>query len=86
MCASEATLYTRYMFEFGLCRGVLDITVCDKACQWLAAGWWFFPGTPVSPTNKTDCHDIAEIVLKVVSNTINLNLLHANLYLYFDFL
>ena len=20
----------------------------DKFCQWLAAGWWFSPGTPVS--------------------------------------
>ena len=27
------------------------------------------PGTPVSSTNKTDRHDIAEIVLKVVLNT-----------------
>jgi len=26
---------------------------------------WFFPGTPVSSTNKTDCHDIPEIVLQV---------------------
>ena len=29
----------------------------------------FSPGTPVSSTNKTDRHDIAEIVLKVVLNT-----------------
>jgi hypothetical protein len=29
------------------------------------------PGTPVSSTNKTDRHDIAEIVLKVAFNTIN---------------
>jgi hypothetical protein len=28
-------------------------------------GWWFSPGTPVSSTNKTDRHDIAEILLKV---------------------
>jgi hypothetical protein len=27
------------------------------------AGWWFFPGTPVSSTNKTDCHNITEILL-----------------------
>jgi hypothetical protein len=36
------------------------------------------PGTPVSSTNKTDHHDIAEILLKVALNTIaitlNLNL------------
>jgi hypothetical protein len=28
------------------------------------------PGTPVSPTNKTDRHDIFEILLKVALNTI----------------
>jgi hypothetical protein len=32
--------------------------------------WWFSAGTLVSSTNKTDCHDIAEILLKVVLNTI----------------
>ena len=29
------------------------------------------PGTPVSSTNKTDHHDIAEILLKVALNTHN---------------
>jgi hypothetical protein len=33
----------------------------------------FSPGTPVSSTNKTDHHDIAEILLKVALNTINPN-------------
>ena len=46
-------------------------TLCDKACQWLATGRWCFSGTPVSSTNKTDCHDISEILLKVTLNTIN---------------
>jgi hypothetical protein len=27
-----------------------------------------FSGTPVSSTNKTDCHDIADILLKVALN------------------
>jgi len=35
-------------------------------------GWWFSPDTPVSSTNKTDRHDIAEILLKVALNTITL--------------
>ena len=35
------------------------------------AGQWFSPGTPVSSTNKTDRHDITEIVLKVALNTID---------------
>jgi hypothetical protein len=30
----------------------------------------FLQGTPVSSSNKTDCHDINEILLKVVLNTI----------------
>jgi hypothetical protein len=33
------------------------------------AGQWFSPGTLVSSTNKTDCHDIAEIMLKMGLNT-----------------
>jgi hypothetical protein len=31
---------------------------------------WFTPGPPVSTTNKTDRHDIAEILLKVALNII----------------
>jgi hypothetical protein len=34
----------------------------------LAHGWWF---SPASSTTKTGRHDIAEILLKVESNTIN---------------
>jgi hypothetical protein len=33
--------------------------------QFLAIGWWFSLGAPVSSTNKTDCHNIIEIILKV---------------------
>ena len=39
--------------------------------QWLAAGRWFSPGIPVSSTNKTDRHYIAEILLKAVFSTVN---------------
>jgi hypothetical protein len=52
-------------------RGVLDSTLCDKICQQLVAGQWFSLGTPVSSTNKTDRHDITEILLKVALNTSN---------------
>jgi hypothetical protein len=34
----------------------------------LAAGWWFSLGPPVSSINKTDHHDITEILLKVSNN------------------
>jgi hypothetical protein len=40
-------------------------TLCDEVCQ------WFSPGTPVSSVNKTDRHDIIEILLKVALKTIN---------------
>jgi hypothetical protein len=50
--------------------GLLDTTLCDKVCQWLANIRWSSPGTTVSFTNKTDSHDITEILLKVALNTI----------------
>ena len=36
------------------------------------AGRWFSPGTLVSTTNKTDRHDITEILLQVALKTITL--------------
>jgi hypothetical protein len=42
--------------------------------KWLATSRWFSPGTPVSSLNKTDCHDITEILLKVTLNMITLTL------------
>jgi hypothetical protein len=45
-------------------------TLCDQVCQWFATGRWFFPGPTLSSTNKTDRHDITEILLKVAWNTI----------------
>jgi hypothetical protein len=62
---------TTNVVEFRSCRGVLDTTLWNKVCLCLATGRWL---SPVSPTNKTDCHDIAEILLKVTLNTINPNL------------
>ena len=55
-------------------RGVLDTTLCDNFCQWLAADR-FSHGTPDSSTNKTERNDITEIVLKVALNTINQTLI-----------
>ena len=45
--------------RFPFRRGVLDTTLCNKGYQWVAVGWWFYPGASVSSTNKT------EILLKV---------------------
>ena len=52
-------------------RGILITTFLEKVCMWLVECWWFSPGTPVFSTNKTDHHDITEILLKVALNTIN---------------
>jgi hypothetical protein len=64
--------------------GVLDTTLRDKVCQWLATGRWYSQGTPVSSTNepvspgiavsctnKTDSQDIKWNILKH-SNSHNL--------------
>jgi hypothetical protein len=53
-------------------RGVLDTTLCHHVSQWLAAGWWFSPGTPVFSTNKADLYDITEILLRVALTTTTL--------------
>ena len=66
-CLSALKLWIRIPLR----GGVLDTTLCDKVWQWLATGRWFSPGTPVFSTNKTYCHDITEILLKVALNTIN---------------
>ena len=60
LCLSPLTLWVRIPLR----RSVLDTTLCDKVCQWLVTGRWYSPGTPVSSTNKTEHHDIAEILLK----------------------
>jgi hypothetical protein len=42
-CLLQLTLWFRIL---------LDATLCDTVCQWLVAGRWFSPGTPVSSINK----------------------------------
>ena len=39
-CLSPLTLWVRIKLR----RGVLDVTLCEKVCQWLATGRWFFSG------------------------------------------
>ena len=50
-------------------RGVLDTTLCDKVFQ---AGQWFSQSTLISSTNKSDCHDITEILLNMALNNITI--------------
>jgi hypothetical protein len=66
-CLLPLTLWVRIQ----LGQGVLYTILSDKVCQWLATGRWFSLSTPVSSTNKTDCHDLTEILLKVVLNLRN---------------
>jgi hypothetical protein len=45
-------------------------TLCDEVCLWFATSCWLSWGPPVSSPSKTDRHEITEILLKVVLNTI----------------
>ena len=63
-CLSPLMLWARKISIRARCT-----TLCDKVWQWHAAGRWFSLGSPISSANKTDRHDIAEILLKVVLNT-----------------
>jgi hypothetical protein len=53
------SLFVLGLFEY------LSITT-ELVCE------WFSTDTQVSPTNKTDHHDITEIVLKVALSTVTL--------------
>ena len=75
-CAISAYHYYSWEFESCSWRVVLD-TLCDKVCQWLATSQWFLGFA----TNKTDCHNITAILLKMVLKHHNpnpkLNYLHS---------
>ena len=79
-CLSSLTLWV----WIPLRRGVLNTTLCDKVCQWLAPGQLFSPGTPVTSTNKTDRHNIAEILLKIALKTIILTLSLTSVNMYYS--
>jgi hypothetical protein len=53
-------LEIRFIKSCSSVRCVLNTTLCDKICQWIAAGLWFSPSTPISSTNKIDSYDITE--------------------------
>ena len=58
-CLSPLTLWV----PTPLSRCVIDTILCDTVCPWLVVDRWFYPGAPVSFSNKTDCHEIAERLL-----------------------
>ena len=55
-------------------RIIFIVIVLPSATSSITEGQWFSLGTLISSTNKTDCYDIAEILLKVVLSTITLTL------------
>jgi hypothetical protein len=63
-CLSQLMLWVRILLR----QGILDTTLCDKSVS--VTGQWFSPSTLISSTNKTDHHDITEILLKVALNAI----------------
>jgi hypothetical protein len=72
----HAKLY--YAFSFSSDDVDVDVTtLCDKVCQRLSAGRWF---SLDSSTNKTDSHDITQILLKIAINTITYKALHNFVY------
>ena len=68
----ESVLPIYKELESCLWRGVLDTALSDEVCQWLSGGRWSSPSTPVSSTNKTDRHDIPDILMKVALNSITI--------------
>ena len=69
--------YNNWKFQDCLARAriTVDTTLCDKVCQWLAAGRWF---STVSSTNKTDHNDLTDLLLEVALNAINLTMIISN--------
>jgi hypothetical protein len=66
MVVGFTTTYTNSAYYHWCCEiRARCTTLCDKICRWLVTGRCFSPGPPVFSTNKTDRHDITEILLKV---------------------
>jgi hypothetical protein len=70
MVSNNSNLITLYQFT-------KDSTVTFHTRLYQIILNWFSAGTPVSSTNETDSHDIAEILLKVALNTINKQQIHS---------
>ena len=68
-CAISAYHHWRCEFHSRTWRGVLDTTLCDKVCQWLATGKWFSRVLRFPQQIRIVRHDITEILLKVALNT-----------------
>ena len=70
--ASSAYQHLCYQFE-SRSREVSSIQHYVIVCRWPSTDRWFTPGTAVISTNKTDRHNIIEILLKEALKTITPN-------------
>jgi hypothetical protein len=71
LCNQCLSSLKSFEFESRSWGSVLDTTLCDNVCKGLGIGRWFSPGTPITSTNKTDRHNVAEMLLKVALNAIH---------------
>ena len=71
MCCHTMYLGKKFFFHIiaQTLRSWKNTTSTSRTCA-LAWGRWFYPCTRVSSINKTDYHDITEILFKVALNTI----------------
>jgi hypothetical protein len=61
---------TKLALKYQITKQALKHQMTNQALKHQMTCRWFSPGTPVSSTNKTDQHDITEILMKVALNTI----------------
>ena len=84
ICAISTYNHQSCDFEFRSWWSVIDTTLCDKVCQWLVTGCWFYPGTPISSTNKNwpppYNWNIVESGVKHHKQTIHLSLVLLQMY------
>ena len=59
-CLSTPTLWVRIPLR----QGVLDTTLCDKVCQWLATDRWFSPVSSIEIDRLVNSWHIVEIGVK----------------------
>ena len=79
-CLSPPKLWVWTLFMARCTRYIF--LLCDNVFQWLVTCRWFSPGTLLSSTDKTDCHVITEILLKVAINTLTHGIWHINEHLF----
>jgi hypothetical protein len=76
-CLISAYHHYSCEFEPHSWRGVLDTTLCDKVCQWLASCRWFSLGTPVFSGYSGFLHH-KNLALRYIWNIVGSGVKHYN--------